>query len=93
VENIVRKFQNSRRSKAMVKIIVSSWESVGYGHFTHLEQEIDSQYQKIREISDQLGIDIPDLDIHVGSLSTRTEIIADESVLDHVDPIYYSEAD
>ncbi len=77
----------------MAKIIVSSWESEGYGHSTHSLAEIDSQYQKIREISDQLGIDIPDLDIHVGSVSTRTQIIADESVLNYVDPIYYSEAD
>ena len=77
----------------MAKIIVSSWESEGYGHSTHREQEIDSQYQKISKIFDQLGIDIPDLDIHVGSVSTRTEIVADESVLEHVDPIYYSEAD
>ncbi|MBD2732170.1 hypothetical protein H6G96_39500 [Nostoc sp. FACHB-892] len=77
----------------MVKIIVTSWESEGYGHSTHSLAEIDSQYQKIRDISDQLGIDIPDLDIHVGSVSTRTQIIADESVLDHVAPIYYSEAD
>ncbi|MBD2566266.1 MULTISPECIES: hypothetical protein [Nostoc] len=77
----------------MAKIVVSSWESEGYGHSTHREQEIDSQYQKMREISDQLGINIPDLDIYVGSLSTRTQIIADESVLDYVDPIYYSEAD
>lgn len=76
----------------MAKIIVSSWESEGYGHPTHREQEIDSQYQKIREISDQLGIDIPDLDIHVGSVSTRTEIVADESVLAHLEPIYYTDA-
>ncbi|WP_392476077.1 hypothetical protein [Nostoc sp. C110] len=77
----------------MAKIIVSSWESEGYGHFTHTQQEITFQERKIREICDQLGINFPEVDIQVTSLSTRTQIIADESVLDHVEPIYFSDAD
>lgn len=77
----------------MAKIIVSSWESEGYRHFTHTQQEITSQERKIREICDQLSIDCPEVDTQVTSLSTRTQIIANESVLDHVEPIYYSDAD
>jgi hypothetical protein len=42
-------------------------------------------HQKIREICDQLGIDIPEVDTQVTSLSTTTQIIADECVLDHVE--------
>lgn len=77
----------------MTKLIVSSWESEGYGHFAHTQQEITSQERKIREICDQLVIDCPEVDIHVTSLSTRTQIIADESVLEHIEPIYYSDED
>ncbi|MBD6620038.1 hypothetical protein FNW02_30640 [Komarekiella sp. 'clone 1'] len=77
----------------MEKIIVSSWKTVGYGHYNCTEQEITYQERKIREICDQLGIDCPEVATNVTSLSTRTEIIADESVLEHVEPIYYSDAD
>jgi hypothetical protein len=69
----------------MTKVIVSSWDSEGYGHYSDRGQEINSQYQKIREICDQLGIDIPEVDTQVTSLSTTTQIIADECVLDHVE--------
>lgn len=77
----------------MAKIIVSSWESEGYGHHSHNEKQIDPQYLKIREICEQLGIDLPDINTEITSLYTRTEIIADESVLDYLEPIYRSDAD
>ncbi|MBC1237248.1 MULTISPECIES: hypothetical protein [Nostoc] len=77
----------------MAKIIVSSWESEGYGHNSHNDEQIHPQYLKIREICEQLGIDIPEMDTQITSLYTRTEIIADEVVLDYVEPIYRSDAD
>ncbi|RCJ29540.1 hypothetical protein A6769_35405 [Nostoc punctiforme NIES-2108] len=77
----------------MAKIIVSSWESEGYGHHSYIDEQIHPQYLKIREICERLGIDIPEMDTQITSLSTRTEIIADESVLDYVEPIYHSDAD
>lgn len=54
---------------------------------------VNPQYLKIREICERSGIDIPEMDTQITSLSTRTEIIADESVLDYVEPIYHSDAD
>jgi hypothetical protein len=48
----------------MVKVIVSFWESEGYGHYTHTEKEITSQDRKIREICARLGIDCPEDGIH-----------------------------
>lgn len=77
----------------MSKIVVSSWESVGYGHYSHTEKDITFQERKIREICDQLGIDCPEVDTQVTSLSTKTQIIAQESVLEHIEPIYYSDKD
>lgn len=74
-------------------MIVSSWESEGYGHHSHYDEQINSQYLKIREICEQLGIDIPDVDTEITSLYTRTQIVADEVVLDYVEPIYRSDAD
>ncbi|AUB42453.1 hypothetical protein COO91_08583 [Nostoc flagelliforme CCNUN1] len=40
-----------------------------------------------------MDIDCPEVDTQVASLSTRTQIIADECVLDYVDPVYFSDAD
>lgn len=77
----------------MAKAIVSSWTSEGYGHHSHYDEQINPQYLKIREICEQLGIDIPEVDTQITSLCTITEIIADEVVLDYVEPIYRSDAD
>lgn len=77
----------------MAKIIVSSWESEGYGHHSYIDEQIHPQYLKIRKICEQLGIDIPEMNTQITSLSTRTEIIADESILDYIEPIYHSDAD
>jgi glutamate synthase domain-containing protein 1 len=77
----------------MAKAIVSSWESEGYGHHSYIYEQIHPQYLKIRKICEQLGIDIPEMDTQITSLSTRTEIIADELVLDRIEQIYYSDAD
>ncbi|BCL40040.1 hypothetical protein [Nostoc sp. MS1] len=77
----------------MAKIIVSSWESEGYGHNSHYDEQINPQYLKIREICEQLGIDIPEVDTQITSLYTRTQIVADEVVLNYVESIYRSEAD
>ncbi len=77
----------------MAKIIVSSWESEGYGHHSHYDEQINPQYLKIREVCEQLEIDIPEVDTQITSLYTRTQIVADEVVLDYVEPIYHSDAD
>lgn len=34
----------------MAKIIVNSWESEGYGHNSHYDEQIHPQYLKIRKI-------------------------------------------
>jgi hypothetical protein len=89
----VRTFNNQKKEETVKKIIVSSWETVGYGHYNCTEQDITSQERKIKEICEQLNIDCPKVEIEVTSNSTRTEIIADELVLNYIEPIYYSDAD
>jgi hypothetical protein len=87
---LARTTQNRRKKlKQLIK-------ARGNNHAIHshnAKQNITSQEEKIREICRQLGLVYPEVSIKITGLSTKTEIIADESVLEHVEPIYYSDAD